>query len=130
MLQYLVQLPHKLLGKNLFQFLSVDDIVELENAATSHEAQEFLYTILPHIPPINIYKEESVEYEDNTVSFEDALLWCHERKYRIEYVKLSLIELKSKVLEQTVASIIELHVYVNKNAHIKSLKPLSNMCIR
>ena len=48
MLEYLIQLPYDFLGQSMLGFLDLIDIIQFENASTSHESQQLLKAILPY----------------------------------------------------------------------------------
>ena len=47
MLEYLIQLPYDYLGQSMLGFLDLIDIIQFENASTSHESQQLLKALLP-----------------------------------------------------------------------------------
>ena len=122
MLEYLIQLPCDYLGQNVLEFLGLIDIIQLENAVTSHKSQKLLISILPYCPPIMLSDSfNQLKLKD------DALNWFIKRLCRIQFVKIDLAILCKVNFEHSIMNNIEL--FLNQYASLNHVLSLQNQKI-
>ena len=115
MLEYLIQLPFDSLGQNLLGFLDLSDIIQFENAATSHESQQLLRETLPYSPPNMV---ECFEFNRELID------WCNKRRYRFQHATISVETLFEVKYQRYIFDNIELHL--KSNASSQHIEPLKN----
>ena len=103
MLEYLIQLPYDYLGQSMLGFLDLIDIIQFENASTSHESQQLLKAILPYCPPIVLS-----DYFNQVILKQDVSDWFIKRNCRIKFVRIDLEVLCKAHFEHTILNNIEL----------------------
>ena len=79
---YLQSLPRELVGDHIFGFLSLKDLVELDNSFMARSARAEFLELLPYCPPVNI--EQSIRPDAYGLS------WFKKRKCRILHINLKL----------------------------------------
>ena len=123
MLEYLLQLPTETLGESMLGYLALNDIIQFEYAAASHESQQLLRAILPYCPPIMF--NNGLPYRLDLYS--ESIKWFNHRRCRVQYVRIN-VELLSEVdLEEFFIDDIEL--CLNRKIPSEALKPLNHHCI-
>ena len=123
MLEYLIQLPCDYLGQNVLGFLDLIDIIQFENAVTSHKSQKLLKAILPYCPSMVL--SDSF----NQLKFkQEALKWFIKRRICIKFVKIDLEILCEVNFEHCIIESIEL--CSKKYATLNHVLSLHNQYIR
>ena len=118
MLEYLIQLPCEVFGRNMLGFLELVDIIQFEKAAVCHESQQLLKSILPYSPPIvvNRFKWKL-----------EAINWFNKRRCRVQHATIYIESLFGVDFQNYIFDDIELQI-----SYIKSLQyiePLQNSYI-
>ena len=117
MLEYLIKLPSEFLGQNMIGFLEMIDIIQLENAASSHESKQLLQAVLPYCPPIVL--TPPIDFEFNCEAFN----WLNNRHCRIRHARISINFLCEVNFHPHIFNSIELHLRCNSSfQHIATLK--------
>ena len=118
MLEFLNRLPSETLGQNMLGFLELSDIIQLENASTSHISQLLLKAILPYCPPIKVSRHERFYMQSI-----DSINWFNKRRCNIQFVQIEIKTLHEIDLNHFVLD-IELLLYGTTS--LKDIEPLKN----
>ena len=122
MLEYLVRLPLEVLGEKLLGYLELIDIVRLENAAASHKWQQFLQSILPYCPPINIVSDLTF----NIYTMKNGeMAWFKKRRCRVQLVRIG-VKLLSEVNFDYSNLEASIELYLEANTTPGDIVPLHN----
>ena len=124
MLEYLVHLPYDLLGQNILRGLDLIDIIQFENAATSHKSRKLLREVLPYCPPI-VFSDSF-----NQIKLKhDAFNWFVKRHCRIQFVIIDLELLCELNFEPSIVTGNNIKLCLNKYASLSNMESLQNSCI-
>ena len=122
MLEYLIQLPCDYLGQNVLGFLDLIDIIQFENAITSHKSQKLLKAIFPYCPSVLLS-----DSFDQMKFKQEALNWFIKRRIGIKFVKIDLEILCEVNFEHCIIESIEL--CSKKYATVNNVLSLQNQYI-
>ena len=118
MLEYLIQLSCDVLGHNMLGFLELIDILQFENAVTSHESQNLLREILPYCPPIVVKTDDRFELHKKSIE------WFNKRRCHVEFVKIN-IELLCEV-DFTEYFLDNIELFLSNGISLEHMEPWKN----